>query len=656
MYKSIEWDQTGFVRLLDQRLLPQKIEYIECRDVEQLAFAIKDMMIRGAPAIGVTAAYGLALGAVTAPSQDLPSVMAAVDEAERILKASRPTAVNLFWALDEVRARLSKHTIEGVEDYREKLVSIATDMAHEDGRINRQIGQNALALLPDPVTFIHHCNTGGLATVEYGTALGVIRAAHESGRKVFVYVSETRPRLQGAKLTAWELKELGIPHTVIVDGATGHFMKTGKIDACVVGCDRVARNGDTANKIGTYNLAVMAKAHDIPFYVAAPTSTIDMNTLSGADIEIENRDAEEVSHINGISIVPEGTSTENPAFDITPAHLVTRFLTEKGIAQAPYLETFPRLCARDSSSQNSPNPSWVSKTQSVADRIRKRGFEYVLRNNGGYLSQICSTAEIFAVLYTKIMHLGGSQAPRIPIAFPGTPGKGNADYVNGGAYNGPAGPEFDKFIFSPAHYALALYVALIEVDRMDPAGLEAFNQDGSTVELIGAEHSPGIETTTGSLAQALSQAGGMALGRKLKGDSGRVWVMMSDGEFQEGQTWEAVSALAFHKLDTVRVIVDCNGQQCDGPMNSVMNIEPLRARLESFGARAYDVDGHDIEAMHALSALEPDGRPLFILARTNPAQGIPALKDRAPLMHYLRFKDDAERQKFEKAYEEHYGS
>ncbi len=648
MYKSIEWDRKGFVRLLDQRLLPEDIIYNEYRDVAQLARAITDMVIRGAPAIGVTAAYGLALGAVASPAQDMPSLNADIDKAERILQAARPTAVNLFWALGEVRARLSKLSIETVDDCREKLISIAHDMAREDGDINRRIGQNALAHLPDPVTFIHHCNTGGLATVEYGTALGVIRAAHESGRKVFVYVSETRPRLQGAKLTAWELKQLGIPHTVIVDGATGHFMKNAKIDACVVGCDRVARNGDTANKIGTYNLAVMARAHDIPFYVAAPTSTIDLDAASGAAIEIENRKAEEVSHINGVCVVPEGTRTENPAFDITPGHLVTRFFTEEGVARAPYLASLPRLCA------GAPE-GWVVETQNLAERIRKRGFEYVLRNNGGYLSQICSTAEIFAALYNKIMHLGPSQAPRIPIPFPGTPG-GDVEFINGGAYNGPDGPEFDKFIFSPAHYALALYVALIEVGRMDPAGLEAFNKDGSTVELIGAEHSPGIETTTGSLAQALSQAGGIALGRRLKGEMGRVWVMMSDGEFQEGQTWEAVSALAHHKLDNVCVIADCNGQQCDGPMDGVMNIEPLRARLDAFGARAFDVDGHDIEAMNACAALEPDGRPLFILARTNPAQGAPILNDRAPLLHYLRFRDAAERRKFEQAYEETYGA
>jgi|GEM_PF-16683 len=649
MYKSIEWDRGGFVRLLDQRLLPQETKYIEYRDVPALAAAITDMVVRGAPAIGVTAACGLALAAVTSTATDLTSLLEDIDSAERILRAARPTAVNLFWALDEVRARLSECADGTVQKVREHLISIAKDMAEDDGRINRQIGQNALALLPDPVTFIHHCNTGGLATVEYGTALGIIRAAHESGRKVFVYVSETRPRLQGARLTAWELKELGIPHTVIVDGATGHFMKNAKIDACVVGCDRVARNGDTANKIGTYNLAVMAKAHDIPFYVAAPTSTIDLETTSGAGIEIENRNPQEVSHVNGICVVPEGTSTENPAFDITPGELVTRFVTEKGIARAPYLETLPGLCA-------GKTEDWVQQTQDVADRIRKRGFEYVLQNNGGYLSQICSTAEIFALLYTKILQLGESQAPRIPIPFPGTPGAGNADFINGGAYNGPSGPDYDKFIFSPAHYALALYVALIEAGRMDPAGLEAFNKDGSTVELIGAEHSPGIETTTGSLAQALSQAGGIALGRRLKKESGRVWVMMSDGEFQEGQTWEAVSALAFHKLDNVCVIADCNGQQCDGPMKSVMNIEPLRARLDSFGARAYDVDGHDLEAMYALAALEPDGRPLFILARTDPTKGVEALRDRAPLLHYLRFQSDGERQKFERAYEELYGA
>lgn len=294
---------------------------------------------------------------------------------------------------------------------------------------------------------------------------------------------------------------------------------------------------------------------------------------------------------------------------------------------------------------------WIAETQQIADRIRLRGFDYVMRNNGGYLSQICSTSELFALLYGQVMNLGKSEAPMIPNAFVGVPSKDNPDFFNGCAYNGPQSPTYDRFIFSPAHYALVLYVALIESGRMAPEGLEAFNTDGSTVELIGAEHSPGVETTTGSLAQALSQAGGIALARRIKKETGRVWVMMSDGEFQEGQTWEAVQALAHYKLDNIGVYVDVNRQQCDGAMADVMEIRNLSAKLEAFGARAFDVDGHDIEALYAPSQLEPDGRPLFILANTDPCRGVPRLNDNAPILHYLRFKSDGEKAAYQKDYE-----
>jgi transketolase len=290
-----------------------------------------------------------------------------------------------------------------------------------------------------------------------------------------------------------------------------------------------------------------------------------------------------------------------------------------------------------------PPELWELEVQHAADEIRLRVFEHVLKNNGGYLSQACSSAELFASLYLKIMHLGPSQAPLIPAPFAGVPGPDNPHFFNGGAYNGPASPEHDRFIFSPAHYALVLYAALIQVGRLDSKGLDFFNQDGSTVEMIGAEHSPGVETTTGSLAQALSQAGGIALARKLKKERGRVFVLMTDGEFQEGQTWEAVQALAYYKLDNVYVYADINGQQCDGPMDTVMNIEPLAARLESFGARVYEVDGHHIRALVSPAEQAPDGRPSFILARTDPTRGIPLLNQRRPVLHYLRFGSEAER-------------
>ncbi|WP_339860755.1 transketolase [Paremcibacter congregatus] len=292
---------------------------------------------------------------------------------------------------------------------------------------------------------------------------------------------------------------------------------------------------------------------------------------------------------------------------------------------------------------------WISRAQDVADAMRVRGFDYVMRNNGGYLSQICSSAEIFAFLYTRAMNLGPSQAPMVPVAFPGVPGKDNKAYVSGGAYNGIPGPDQDRFIFSPAHYALVLYMALIEVGRMAPEGLEAFNKDGSTVELIGAEHSPGVETTTGSLAQALSQAGGIALGRRLKGEAGQVWVMMSDGEFQEGQTWEAIQALSHHKLDNVSVIVDVNGQQCDGPMDGVMGIDPLAAKINAFGGVAIDVPGHDLAAMERALGARQTGKPLFLLARTDPTRGVPLLKERGAALHYLRFGSVVEKEKYQAA-------
>jgi len=294
---------------------------------------------------------------------------------------------------------------------------------------------------------------------------------------------------------------------------------------------------------------------------------------------------------------------------------------------------------------------WLPRAQQVADRIRRRVFEHTLKNNGGYLSQACSSAELFAALYTHIMRLGPSEAPLIPPPFAGVPGPHNPNYASGGAYNGPQAPQYDRFIFSPAHYALVLYATLIETGRLSEDALDYFNQDGSTVEMIGAEHSPGVETTTGSLAQALSQAGGIALGRRLKGEPGRVWVVMSDGEFQEGQTWEALAALAHYRLDNVGVYVDANGQQCDGVIPDVMLTEPLCARLEAFGARAFEVNGHDLAALAAPAALAPDGRPLVVLARTDPARGLPLLLERAPALHYVRFKSAEERARYQAVYD-----
>ncbi len=289
---------------------------------------------------------------------------------------------------------------------------------------------------------------------------------------------------------------------------------------------------------------------------------------------------------------------------------------------------------------------WTDQVHVAASGIRRRVLEHTLANGGGYLSQACSAAELLATLYLRLMKLGPSAAPPVPAPFTGVPGSGG-HAVTGAAFNGPRGPELDRFFMSPVHYALVLYAALIEVGRMDPEGLAAFNRDGSTVEMIGAEHSPGHEVTAGSLGQALSQAAGIALARRLRGDSGRSWVFMSDGEFQSGQTWEAFQALAFYRLDTIRVVVDVNGQQCDGEMREVMAIEPLDARLAAFGARVRRIDGHDVEALAAAAEEKGDGRPLVVLADTDPCRGVECLEARRPKLHYVRFGSDQERERFQ---------
>lgn len=287
--------------------------------------------------------------------------------------------------------------------------------------------------------------------------------------------------------------------------------------------------------------------------------------------------------------------------------------------------------------------NWQEHTRRVAQGIRWRVLDHTLENNGGYLSQACSSAETLATLYTHLMNIGPSQGPMIPQPFPGVPGPDNSDYVSGDRYNGPKRVDLDQFVFSPAHYALVLYATLVEVGRMAPEGLRQFNQDGSTVEMIGAEHSPGVATTTGSLGQALSQAGGIALARKRRDDTGRVWVYMSDGEFQEGQTWEAFQALSYYELDNVAVYFDVNAHQCDGLMTDVMDAEPFKQKLDAFGARVFEVDGHDVNALAEPAELPPDGRPLVVLAYTNTWQGIERLREREPKMHYVRFKTDEER-------------
>lgn len=292
------------------------------------------------------------------------------------------------------------------------------------------------------------------------------------------------------------------------------------------------------------------------------------------------------------------------------------------------------------------NKNWQKEVARTAGRIRKRVLEHTIKNNGGYLSQACSSADILATLYLKIMHLGKSVAPMVPPPFPGVPSRTNRNYLRGGLYNGPATAEYDRFYLSPAHYALVLYATLIEVGRMAPEGLNQFNKDGSTVEMIGAEHSPGFDMMGGSLAQTLSQAGGIAQARKMRNEQGTIWVFMSDGEFQEGQTWEAVQTLHHYKLDNIAVFIDINGQQCDGETCNVMCIDPLEQRLASFGAFAVSVNAHDPDALTRAAHTEHKEKPLFVLCNSDPCRGIPLLKKRKPKLHYVRFLNEDDRNEY----------
>ncbi len=319
--RTLEFDpSTWTLTLLDQTRLPRETVYIECHTVEDVARAIRSMQVRGAPAIGVAAAYGLALAA---RDGDL-------ERGAELLRATRPTAVNLHWAIDRVLAQ-GRTAAE--------VLGLANEMAEDDVTANKRIGVYGLDLVPQNANILTHCNAGALATVDYGTALGVVRAAHESGKGIHVYVDETRPFLQGARLTTWELQQAGVPITLITDNMAGHFMQRRKVDLVVVGADRIAANGDVANKIGTYSLAVLAHAHAIPFYVAAPISTIDLSLQSGDEIPIEERSSEEVTHIQGVAIAPDGVEAAHPAFDVTPARYITAIITERGVLRPPYTES-----------------------------------------------------------------------------------------------------------------------------------------------------------------------------------------------------------------------------------------------------------------------------------------------------------------------------
>jgi methylthioribose-1-phosphate isomerase len=347
MIKTLEWTNEG-VMMVDQRKLPREELYPVFSTYEEVAWAIKEMVVRGAPAIGVAAAMGVALG-----TRDIPESAPGPFEKQFLsicdtLAATRPTAVNLFWAIDRMKRFFYSHwPTTDLAGLKQLLIEEAIRMHGEDIELNRKMGRHGAALIPGKACILTHCNAGALATAGFGTALGVIRTAVEQGKTIEVFADETRPFLQGARLTAWELQKDGIPVTLITDNKAGHFMKSGKIDCVIVGADRIAANGDVANKIGTYSVAVLAKENGIPFYVAAPISTLDLSLSSGDQIPIEERAGQEVTQIEGVPIAPSGIQVANPAFDVTPNRYIGAIITERGIARAPYTESL-KQCATTS--------------------------------------------------------------------------------------------------------------------------------------------------------------------------------------------------------------------------------------------------------------------------------------------------------------------
>lgn len=349
-FKSIEWRE-GKVRILDQRMLPHHTRYSEYSDWREVERAIQEMEIRGAPAIGIAAAFGVVLAAREIANEG--SIMEAREELYRVasnLGKARPTAVNLSWAMTRMKQVIAGFVGGQVTDFATTILNEALAIYTEDIANNKALVAHGARLLPNEANVVHHCNTGALACADYGTALGVIRWAHEQGKKIHAFLDETRPRLQGASLSAWELQQQGVPHTVIVDSASGHLMRSTRIDACLVGCDRVAANGDTANKIGTYNLAIVARAHGVPFFVACPLSTIDLSRPTGAGIKIEERAASEITHIGAYQITPDETAVFNPAFDVTPAEYISAFITEVGVLYPPFQDSL--LQAKNRSNQS----------------------------------------------------------------------------------------------------------------------------------------------------------------------------------------------------------------------------------------------------------------------------------------------------------------
>jgi methylthioribose-1-phosphate isomerase len=333
--RTIEWTD-GSVRLIDQTRLPGELVYKETRDYREIAESIRRLEVRGAPAIGVAAAMGVALAALESEAGDLEGLRDDVDEAAGILESTRPTAVNLIWAIDRMRELARDASVSGKEELVRRLVHEAQRICEEDRALSRRIGEYGSSLIDDGDGILTHCNAGGLATAEHGTALAVIFAASEQGKRIRVFADETRPLLQGARLTTWELMQREIDVTLLCDSAAASAMDRGWVDKVVVGADRIARNGDVANKIGTYPLALAAREHGVPFYVAAPFSTLDAELPDGSGIPIEERDPAEVTEIRGVRVAPEGVKVYNPAFDVTPAELVTAIITDAGVFRAPY--------------------------------------------------------------------------------------------------------------------------------------------------------------------------------------------------------------------------------------------------------------------------------------------------------------------------------
>jgi methylthioribose-1-phosphate isomerase len=345
MIQTLEWTESGVV-FIDQTKLPTEEVYVTCTTHQQVAEVIRNMVVRGAPAIGVAAAMGIALGVKNSKAEDVAALKSDLDEICEAIRQTRPTAVNLFWAIRRMAEKFESLHSRPIAQIQQALIDEAQRMHAEDIAANQAMGRYGATLMPSSGGVLTHCNAGALATAGYGTALGVIRAAVEAGKKIHVYADETRPFLQGSRLTAWELMKDGIPTTVISDNMAGAMMQQGKIGAIVVGADRIAANGDVANKIGTYTVAVLAKEHGIPFYVAAPISTVDLETPDGGKIPIEQRNAREVTHIGGRQMTPDGVAIENPAFDVTPAKYVTAIITERGIARSPYEESLRELAGQ----------------------------------------------------------------------------------------------------------------------------------------------------------------------------------------------------------------------------------------------------------------------------------------------------------------------